>query len=114
MGLSEVVASLAEAIAAARQPLSPREAYLLHVLRGMPLYRDIGRLDLWESAYNEVAPADGASETERLIDDLFGLGQYNLYGAFDAGGTVTYYHRLLASLAGSGIKPPPVADIQNW
>ena len=53
-------------------------------------------------------------QTERLIDDLFGLGQYNLYGAFDAGGTVTYYRRLLASLAGSGIKPPPAADIQNW
>jgi hypothetical protein len=114
MGLSEVVASLADAIATARQPLTPREAYLFFILRGMPLFRDIRRLDLWELAYKQVAPDEGTSETERLIDSLFELGEHNMYGAFDVLGTLKYYRELLTMLAESGIRVLQVDEIQGW
>jgi hypothetical protein len=114
MGLSEIVAELANALTAARQPLTHRERFLLHVLSGMPKYRDVSRLDLWETAYKEVIPDNDLSETEQIIDDIFSLGQYNLYGAFDAAGTTDCYNKLAARLAQKGLRLPPVQGVQDW
>jgi hypothetical protein len=86
----------------------------LYVLRGMPLFRDVSRPDLWELAYKEVAPAFPASETERLIDEVFELGRNNLYGAFDASGTAECYGRLVAILSAAGIPLPPAPDLRDW
>ncbi len=114
MPLSEVVAELASAIATARRPLTAREAYLLWVLHGMPLFRDVGRLDLWETAYKEVAPGDDATETERLIDGVFELGCENLYGAFVESTTRDCYRQLASLLAQAGILVPQAPDLTDW
>src|SRR5262249_1065842 len=83
VGVSAVVVQMAEAVAAGRQPLSPREACWLHLLRGMPFYLGIGRLDLWEAACNAVSPRTPAGVTEELLAEVEMLGQCNLYQAFD-------------------------------
>src|SRR5207245_11511689 len=110
MPFCEVVASVGHAIAAARHPVTAREAYLLYVLRGMPLYRDVNRLDLWEYAYNQVAPDEAKSITEQMIDIVFELGAENLYGAFEESITRRVYRDVLSSLAAQGIIAPEDPD----
>ena len=60
MGVSEVTADLAAAISKERAPLSAREGYLLFILRGMPFFRDVRRLDLLDKAYREVSAGRGS------------------------------------------------------
>lgn len=115
MGLCEAVADLAVAVANARAPLTAREAYLLYVLRGMPRFRDVARLELWELAYKEVAPPFvGGTQTERLIDAVFELGRNNLYGVYNVPNTAEYYRKISATLAAAGVPLPPAREIRDW
>src|SRR5215213_2746220 len=103
MSLCEVISELAALVARQRAPLSAREAYLAFILTGMPYFRDIRRLDLWETAYNGVAPDRGASQTEQLLEELFQLGQYNLYGAYSPEGTQRCYRDLRQKFIAAGL-----------
>jgi hypothetical protein len=115
MGVSEVTAEIAAAIGRAKGRLTAREVYLLYVMQGMPLFRDINRLDLWDKAYGQVARPDDGTETEKLIDALFWLGGDNLYGAYCEQTTRTYYHEVLSPLLGqAGIKLIESPDLVSW
>ncbi len=52
MALCEVVASLADAVAAAHANRNGWHNLLIHILRSAPVYRDGGRLDAWDEAYS--------------------------------------------------------------
>lgn len=115
MGVSEVTAELAEAISRRRAPLTPREAYLVFILRGMPLFRDIRRFDLFDRAYREVFPDEGQSGTERLIDATFWLGADCFYGAYSQDSTRNYYMKTLVPLLeNEGIAVPRSPDLSAW
>jgi hypothetical protein len=114
MALCEVVAAAAEAVANARQPLTPKEMVFVHLLRGMPFYRDWRRLDLWEQACNHLADDDPSLETERLLNDVYWLGFENLYGAFQEPVTQEIYQSLVKNFADTGIELPKDPDLSGW
>jgi hypothetical protein len=116
MPLCEVVAELADSIASVRHPFTPREAFLLHLLRSMPLYRDIHRLDLWDHCCGQVMKMRNGelTETERLIDFVWELGAENLYGAFDRPVTKTCFDRVAPDLVSAGIPVPKAPDLSGW
>ena len=114
MSLCEFISEVAAILVRERSPMSTREAYLSFVLQGMPYFRDVRRLDLWETAYIEVAPREDPSQTERLLDELFSLGSYNLYGAFDPEGTRRCYERLREKFTESGHSLPESAHLSDW
>jgi len=115
MGVSEVTADIAAAIAQVRAPLSAREAYLLFILRGMPLFRDIRRFDLMDHAYNQVAPDTEKSPTEQLIDATYWLGADCFYGAYSETTTHDYYYnKLVPLLTKEGVPFPESADLSAW
>src|SRR5262245_36489864 len=51
MGVCNAVAALAKALADSGQVVGTHEALLVYLLRAMPLYSEVRRLDLWESAF---------------------------------------------------------------
>src|SRR5438105_14382386 len=116
MGVCDVVAQLADAISASKNPLTARQALLVHLLRAMPMYRDIRRLDCWEAAIlNAHAIADDEpSGTARLLQAIFEFGPYNLYAAFDESGTRGEFSGLGRELAAAGISPPLDPDLRDW
>jgi hypothetical protein len=115
MGVSEITADIAMAISQTRAPLSAREAYLLFVLRGMPLFRDIRRFDLFDKAYNQVAPDSGQSVTEQLIDATFWLGADCFYGAYCEASVRDYYTSTLVPLLVKDNVPHPASpDLSAW
>jgi hypothetical protein len=115
MGVSEVTADIAAAISLARAPLSARETYLLFILRGMPHFRDIRRLDLFDETYKQVAPDKDGSSTERLIDALYWLAADCFYGAYNETSTSAYYYNTLVPLlAKEGVSFPESPDLSEW
>jgi hypothetical protein len=115
MGVADVVAEVAAAIIREKSPLTPREVYLTYVLQGMPLFREIRRLDLWDKAYKEVASDNNRSTTEELIDALYWLGAECLYGAYEPALTTRYFVETLAPLlCQHGIKTPCAPDLTTW
>src|SRR5215471_17625762 len=116
MGVCEVVVQMADAVAAARGPLTPREACWVHLLRGAVHYRAIGRLDLWEAACNAVTPPTPAPETitEELLDEVQMLGLCNLYQAFQEARTRAYYDRLRLFFEERGVPIAPSPDLSGW
>ena len=115
MGVCDVTADIAVAISRVRAPLTAREACLLFILRGMPLFRDIRRLDLFDQAYRDVAPDEGQSATERLIDATFWLGADCFYGAYSEASTRDYYtNTLVPLLQKEGVPVPSLPDLSDW
>jgi hypothetical protein len=115
VALCEVVAAIADAVIVGRQPLTATEAALLQVIKGISYYRDIKRLDAWESAVNEITPRDLAStNTGRLIEELIMLGLCNLYQQFQPRRTQEYYARLVPIFAEAGIRLPKEPDLSGW
>jgi hypothetical protein len=117
MGVSDVAAGIADAIGRAKAPLSEREAYLVFILRGMPLFRDVRRLDLWDEAYREVAAAtaDSMTATEKLLEAVYELGAECLYGAYSESATRGMYRRsVLPLLEEANIEPPKSLDFSTW
>jgi hypothetical protein len=115
MGVSETTADIAATISQVRAPLSSREAQLLLILQGMPYYRDIRRLDLFDTAYREIASEPVQSETERLIDALFWLGADCFYGEYSEASTRNYYDNTLVPLfAKAGVPLPESPNLSSW
>jgi hypothetical protein len=114
MALCEVVAAIAEAIESVRQPLTNREAFLLHVLKSMPLYRNVGKLDLWEYVYDQIAPKEKLTDTEKLMDDVLEFGRANMYSAFDPMFVRECYDRIVPTLTRAGIPLPTSPDLSGW
>jgi hypothetical protein len=118
MGVCEVVEQMASAVAGARQPLSPREACWVYLLRGAVHYRDLRRLDLWENACNAVcsavSPPVPMTATEELLEEVQMLGLCNLYQAFQEERTRSYYERLIPFFEERGVRIPASPDLSAW
>ena len=114
MGVLAVVAALADAVKQAKKPLNRRHALMVHVLRSAPVYGDAGRLDAWESAYQEAAGNDESTEVDQLLDSIFSLGRHNLYAAFDEAGTAERYQELVQQFRTAGIPTPEWHDLSRW
>ena len=112
--LCDLVSELAKLVGRQCAPLSDREAYLTFVLTGMPYFRDVKRLDIWETAFTNLLEDDFASETERLLGAIYELGSYNLYGAFSSEGTTAAYKVTQQILNDVGLDPPNIVDIPDW
>ena len=115
MALCETVAVIADLMIEGPSALTLNERCLLHVIRNIPFYRDIGRLDLWESACGDVTP-DNLTDTETglLLDELIMLGRCNLYQAFQPQRTREYYDQLIPYFAERGVNIPADADLSCW
>jgi hypothetical protein len=114
VGVCQVLAELANAVAEANRPLNHRHALMVHMLRSAPVYRDAGRLDAWEGAYQDAAGDDESSPVDQLLDSIFRLGRHNLYAAFDAPGMQEHYRRLVREFSGAGIPTPESPDLTDW
>lgn len=113
MGVCQVVVQMANAIEAVRSPLTPREACWLYVIRGLPYYYAIKRLELWEAACNKVTP-EPETVTEWLLDEVQMLGLCNLYQAFQPERTRELYDRLVPFFAERGVAIPEHPDLSDW
>ena len=115
MGLCEAVASLADAVAARQHQRSGWHNLLIHILRSAPIYRDAGRLDLWDETFRQArGDAEAALPLVELLDTIADLGSYNMYGAFDVPGTRQEYNRLVERFRAAGIPTPAVANLSDW
>ncbi len=114
MGVCEFVGSLADAVAATQGGISGWHNLLLHILRSAPIYRDAGRLDAWDEAFRHARGAAESSHLLELIDAIFDLGSYNMFGAFDTSGTQQEYERLVQKFQAAGILVPNTPVFSGW
>lgn len=114
MGVCEVVATLADAVAVAHRPLHRRHDLMVHVLRSAPVYREAARLDAWEAAYQDAAREREASPVDDLLEAIYEFGRYNMYGQFDGLRTREQFARLRHRFATQGILTPVSPDLSDW
>ena len=114
MGVCEVIAVLADAVAAMHHPLHHRHVLMVHVLRSALVYRQAGRLDAWESAYIDAEGNVEPTPINELLDSIFDLGRNNLYTQFDEAGTQEYYRKLVRQFSEAGILTPEAPDLSDW
>jgi hypothetical protein len=115
LGLCEIVGSLADAVAAKHGNRSGWQDLLLHILRSAPGYRDAGRLDAWDEAFRYArGDAESTSPIIELLDAIYDLGSYNMYGSFDVPGTQQEYDRLVRKFDAAGIPTPATPDLSDW
>jgi hypothetical protein len=115
MGVAETVKELAESVAHAKMPTHPRHRLLVELLRLMPLYRDINGLCAWEAAFKGAMEwQDDESEVGQLLWDVFEFGGYNMYGAFDAEGTLQEFRGLASRLSERGVRVREPQGLDGW
>jgi hypothetical protein len=114
LGLCEVVGSLADSVEEAQGNLSGWHNLLLHILRSASIYRDAGRLDAWDEAFRYARGDTESSHLVELIDAIYDLGSYNMYGAFDVPGTQQEYERLVQKFQEAGIPTPETPGLSGW
>ena len=114
-GCREIVKSLAEAVARAKEPEQPRHRLLVEILRLTPLYRDINGLCEWEDAFqNALEKEDDESEVGKILWELFDFGRYNMYAKFDTEGTAQAYESLCLWLSAHGVSVPASHGLADW
>jgi hypothetical protein len=79
----------------------------------MPLYCRIGRLDIWESSFQDAWIEDG-STLEGLVTDLFELGRFNLYAGFNTEGVNSRLQESVQLLASEGVHVAERLRIEGW
>lgn len=115
IGICETVKALAGAVASAQSPLGPRDRLVVEVLKLMPCYRDVRRLDLWERALHDAMGEDDVKSSARpLLSGIFELARYNLYGAVDEKGTWNEFYRLEKALEGERIFLRRPRSLTDW
>jgi hypothetical protein len=123
MPIAETVVTLANCVLRARSPLSDWERSLYDVLLQMPRFRDRREVDLWEHQFREtwrmgadsVENPDGYFATSHLLGEIFELGCYNLYTAFDASGTRGELNSLVRCFnVHHNIETPADLDVSEW
>ncbi len=115
MGLCEAVREIAEAISASKGITTSGERLVVELFRLMPLYRDIGNLNAWETALQDVfAEADDQSDVGYLLERVFAFGRYNMYADFDVDGTEGALGALRSTLSENGIPLPSATRLTSW
>ena len=123
MPISETVVTLAKCVAKARSPLTDWERSLYDALLKMPKFREQNSLDGWEKQFLEaLATGEFVEEssnscmvTSHLLKEIFELGRYNLYTAFDTPGVRRELNALVRCLrVNHNIEPPTKLDVSEW
>jgi hypothetical protein len=88
---------------------------MIGALKDAPRYCDERRLDLWEEAYkNALKDDEELLENFQLIDLVYELGAFNLFGAFDAVGTQNLYNHIVRQLTNKGLVVSKDFDVSKW
>ena len=123
MPITETVVTLAKCVAEARSPLTDWERSLYDALLKMPQFREQNSLDGWEKQFLEaLAKGEFVEEssnscmvTSHLLKEIFELGRYNLYTAFDTPGVRRELNALVRCLrVNHNIEPPTKLDVSEW
>ncbi|PHS10656.1 MAG: hypothetical protein COA78_10870 [Blastopirellula sp.] len=120
MPIAETVVILANTIATARDPLTQWETSLYEALIQLPRFRDVMEIDEWERLFREAwrkgaENADGYFSTSRLLEQVFELGRYNLYTAFNSSATCGQLNTLVRELnVHHDICAPDHLDVSEW
>jgi hypothetical protein len=114
LGLCDVIASLADAVADKHGSRSSWDNLLIHILRAAPIYRDAGGLDAWDEAFRYARRGATSSPILELLDAIADLGSHNLYGAFDAHGTEREYTLLVQKFGAAGVQTPLAPNLSGW
>ncbi len=95
--------------------LGVEQGEALIVLKKMPEYGKIERLDLWEENFhNAVKKNNGENKNLEIVEEIFELGTYNLYGAFAKKGTQVFYNNLVKKLIEQGFSLRNDMDVSCW
>jgi hypothetical protein len=114
MALCQVVIQMADAVAAARAPLTSREQRLIDAIKQISHFSDMNRLELWENAVNAASWHPVETVTQELLEEIVMLGLCNFYQKFNVSRTREYYARLVQFVAQHGVTIPECADVTDW
>ncbi|MFY7699973.1 MAG: hypothetical protein ACOVQH_06850 [Burkholderiaceae bacterium] len=115
--------TLAKCVAEARSPLTDWERSLYDALLKMPEFVEQGSLDGWEKKFLEAlakgefveGSSNGCLVTSHLLKEIFELGRYNLYMAFDTPGVRRELNALVRCLRMKhNIETPAKLDVSEW
>jgi hypothetical protein len=122
MILCKTVATLANKVRGQLKNSTEIQQKMLDVIEKMPDYCREKRLDNWEEEYTKVYnimygllgsdPAEGSNE--HAINEIFELGAYNLYAAFQTYKTKEYYQKMVTTLLQQGITIPDNLPVSDW
>lgn len=114
MGVCVAVRELALAVDAAYGD-DPEVRSIALALASMPSWMQQRRLDLWESHVQDVfAKADVATVPMSLLEAIFDLGAFNLYGTFDADGTARNLRSVMDLCAHHGLEVDSAQSVSDW
>ena len=125
MGISESVERLASVFADHVRTLPQKDPILVVLLAEistMPMWRDMGALDQWERRVKMVDINRDARERAgdhllKLADEIFEVGEYNLYGAIAPLATKAEFDRVASLLREAGVAGVPRSeefDFRAW
>jgi len=125
MGISECVERLASTFAAHVRKLPQKDPILVVLLAEigtMPMWRDMGALDQWERRVkmvdiNREVRERAGDRLLKLADEIFEVGEYNLYGAIAPLATKAEFERvagLLREAGVAGVPRPDEFDFREW
>ncbi len=97
MSLCNTIATLAHEVEKQLSDISETQLAMLEILKKMPEYKKKKRLDLWDDDYRNVM-SETNSFNNRIIDRIWNLGGFNLFGAFEVNKTYQYYQQMVQDL----------------
>lgn len=104
MGVCKSVSILAQSVLDDCSGMEARQELQLQLLKLGPLYLEISNLPLWESALqNTFLDEDDESTVGILINELYELAMFNMYGAFDISQTVKFGAQVIETLKDNGV-----------
>jgi len=105
MGICATVRNLAICLRETEFPFTQRQKLQLEILKLGPNYLEIMNLPAWESAFQDtMLDDDDLSEQGILISEIYELGMFNMYGAFQVNETKKYADKVVKALIDKGVK----------
>jgi hypothetical protein len=110
MHVRDLIVRLAELVENSGLQRSEADVERISILKATPRYVTDRRLDLWEAAWSWE---EMESEASPLLEEIYELGRFNLYAAFQPTETLAAYRRLADKLHKAGLQPPEVEGFRT-
>ena len=116
MSLCLTISKLASEIELQLNDLSNEHRKMIQVAKSMPKYLDEKNLANWERDYREAIHPneDELSNNYQIIDLLYELASFNLFGKYQAQETLSLYRNVAAQLSDKGIKVTNNFNVDKW